>query len=75
MEQIVITYCKPCGYLKRALSLSELINKETGHEVLLKPGKGGIFEISVNGKVIAKRTREGFPDEKEVVSLILSALN
>ncbi|MBN2817933.1 MAG: haloalkane dehalogenase [Bacteroidales bacterium] len=75
MEQIVITYCKPCGYLKRALNLSELINKETGREISLKPGKGGIFEISVNGKVIAKRTREGFPDEKEVVSLILSALN
>jgi selenoprotein W-related protein len=49
-----------------AQELLSTFESELG-EVALVPGKGGIFEIRVNGKLLWSRQVEGrFPEAKEV---------
>jgi selenoprotein W-related protein len=43
-------------------------------EAELLQGSGGIFEIAVDGKVVAARGRDGFPTEKDVVDAVSRAL-
>ncbi|MFT3837226.1 MAG: hypothetical protein QM723_09550 [Myxococcaceae bacterium] len=31
------------------------------------PGSGGIFTVSVDGTVVAEKTKMGFPSENEIV--------
>ncbi len=33
----------------------------------LLPGSGGIFQVAVDGTVVAEKTRMGFPSENEIV--------
>jgi selenoprotein W-related protein len=40
----------------------------------LIPGSGGVFEVAVDGKVVAKKGRNGFPTEGEVVEAVRQAL-
>lgn len=40
----------------------------------LVPGSGGIFEVAVDGKVVAKKGLTGFPSEQEVVKAVGAAL-
>lgn len=37
-------------------------------------GSGGIFEVAVNGVVVAVKTREGFPSEQAIVEGVQKAL-
>jgi selenoprotein W-related protein len=64
---IVITYCKPCGYEKRAQDLAQSLLRELGVQPTLAPGKGGIFDVAVDGRSIAKKTRDGFLDAAMVL--------
>lgn len=75
MNEVTIKYCKPCGYLKRAEKMAELLSGELKIESRLIPGAGGIFEITVNGNVVARKTKEGFPDNSEIVALVSAALD
>lgn len=43
-------------------------------EAELVPGSGGIFEVAVDGKVVAKKGLLGFPDEQAVVKAVGAAL-
>ena len=43
-------------------------------EAELVPGSGGIFEVAVDGKVVAKKGLTGFPSEQEVVQAVRAAL-
>ena len=43
-------------------------------ESQLIPGSGGIFEVAVEGKVVAKKSRDGFPTDEDVVKAVGSAL-
>ena len=43
-------------------------------ETELIPGSGGIFEVAVNGKVVAKKDLAGFPSEQDVVKAVGAAL-
>jgi selenoprotein W-related protein len=43
-------------------------------EADLIAGSGGIFEVAVNGKVVAKKGLTGFPSEHEVVKAVGAAL-
>ncbi len=43
-------------------------------ETELIPGSGGIFEVAVNGKVVAQKGLSGFPSEQEVVKAVGAAL-
>jgi selenoprotein W-related protein len=75
MKDVVITYCKPCGYLKHAQAAAAAINEKLGVDAQLVPGKGGIFQIAVDGQVVAKRTSAGFPKEDDVVAALQEALS
>ena len=64
--RVEITYCTQCRFLLRAAWLAqELLSsfeKELG-EVALRPGAGGIFEVTLDGEVIASnRESKQMPD-------------
>ena len=69
-----ITYCTQCNWLLRsAWMASEVLSTfslEMG-EVILVPGTGGIFEISLDGELIWERKRDGgFPDVKVLKQMV-----
>ena len=43
-------------------------------EADLVPGSGGIFEVAVDGKVVAEKGLAGFPTEQDVVKAVGAAL-
>jgi len=71
---ITITYCNVWGYLPRATRAAAELKQFLGVESDLIPGSGGIFEVAVNGKVVAKKGKSGFPTETEVVDAVRQAL-
>jgi len=50
---VTITYCNVWGYLPRATRAAAELKKALGVEASLVPGSGGIFEVAVDGKVVA----------------------
>jgi selenoprotein W-related protein len=74
MPEVSITYCKPCGYLKRAEDMSAELKRKLGVDATLIPGKGGIFEVQVDGKVVAKKKLFSFPDAAEIVKAVARAV-
>jgi selenoprotein W-related protein len=70
MKEVLITYCRPCGYAKRAEEIAAALKEVLHVDAKVVPGKGGIFNISVEGKVVAKRTREGFPSKEQVIKAV-----
>lgn len=77
--RVVITYCSQCNWLLRAAWMAQEILStfpEELSEVALSPGKGGIYEIRLNDRLIFSRKNEGrFPEAKEVKSLIRDIVN
>ncbi len=72
--RVEITYCTQCRFLLRAAWLAqELLSSfenELG-EVALRPGSGGIFEVRLDGEVIASnRESKQMPDPALVKRLI-----
>ncbi len=71
---VEITYCTQCRWLLRAAWLAqELLTtfEQDLYSVGLKPGTGGIFEITLNGELIYSRKTEGrFPEAKEIKQLV-----
>lgn len=74
MTEVSIVYCKPCGYAGRAAEAAAALQKQLKLAASLTPGKGGIFEVRVNGTVVAKRSKGHFPDPAEIVSAVSAAL-
>lgn len=72
--RIEITYCTRCRFLLRATWLAqELLStfEEVLAEVALRPGSGGIFEVTLDGEVIASnRETKQMPDAAEVKRLL-----
>ena len=66
MNRVEIEYCTQCRWLLRASwTAQELLTifAEELQEVSLVPGKGGVFQVRLNGEVMADRkTDGGFPD-------------
>jgi selenoprotein W-related protein len=50
-----------------------VLKEELGVEAELTPGSGGIFEVAVDGAVVAKRGFLGFPSEQEIVDAVAKA--
>ncbi|MGY3486863.1 selenoprotein W-related protein [Bradyrhizobium sp. USDA 4011] len=73
MTDLSIIYCRPCGYEKRAREAAALLRERLGLDAELVPGKGGVFEVRLDGKVIAKRAKGHFPDAAEIVSAVTTA--
>jgi selenoprotein W-related protein len=69
-HRIEIEYCRKCRFLLRASWMAqELLStfEEDLDEVTLIPGTGGIFEVRLNGEVIASnRTDKKMPDPPAV---------
>ncbi len=69
-HRVCITYCTQCRWLLRAAWMAqELLSsfEEELAEVALRPGRGGVFEVSVDNELIWSRGTEGrFPDIKEL---------
>lgn len=74
MSTVTITYCKPCGYLKRAQDAAVALQEQLGLTADLVPGKGGIFEVRVGDAVLVKRAKGYFPDAAEIVAQVRAGL-
>jgi selenoprotein W-related protein len=70
LKDVSIVYCRPCGYEKRAAEAATALRKELGLAATLVAGKGGIFEVQVGDKVVAKRVKGHFPDAAEIVKAV-----
>ena len=74
LPRVEITYCTQCKFLLRAAWLAqELLTtfERELSEVALRPASGGIFEIALDGRVIAtNRDTKRMPDVGEVKRLL-----
>ena len=52
----------------------DVLREEVGVEAELIKGQGGIFEVAVDGKVVAKKSFFGFPSEDEIARSVGKAL-
>ena len=73
MTDLSITYCRPCGYEMRAREAATLLRERLGLDAELVPGKGGVFDVKLDGKVIARRVKGHFPDAEEIVAAVTTA--
>jgi selenoprotein W-related protein len=74
MPDVSITYCKPCGYEKRAADAATTLQRELNVAAKLVPGTGGIFEVKVGGKVVAAKSAGHFPEHAEIVAAVSRAI-
>ena len=70
LPQVEIEYCRQCRWMLRAAWMAQELlvtfEEELGG-VTLKPGMGGIFQVSVDGEAVWSRKMEGrFPEMKEL---------
>lgn len=68
--EVRIEYCRQCRWLLRAAWMAQELlitfEDELGG-VTLRPGTGGVFQVSVDGGTIWSRKAEGrFPEMKEL---------
>ncbi|MCP1829704.1 MULTISPECIES: SelT/SelW/SelH family protein [Bradyrhizobium] len=73
MRNVSITYCRPCGYEKRAKEAAALLRERLSVDATLIPGKGGIFQVKLGDEVVARRTKGHFPDAAEIVAAVTAA--
>ena len=60
--------------MPQASSLQEAIKKKYGLSASLKEGAGGIFEVSIDGKVVySNQTTYRFPTDEEIFEKIETA--
>ena len=71
---VEIHYCTQCRWLLRAAWMAqELLTtfEQEITELTLRPGIGGIFDVSANGKLVWSRKATGrFPDITELKQLV-----
>ena len=74
IHQVEIEYCTQCRWLLRAAWLAQELLTTFEQDltgVTLKPGSSGIFEISLNQKLLFSRKEAGrFPEAKEIKQLL-----
>lgn len=51
-----------------------MLREEFGVEARLIKGRGGVFEVAVDGHVVAKKTFDGFPMEDQIVQAVAGFL-
>jgi len=73
-NHLEIHYCKQCRWLLRATWISQELLTTFADEIselTLKPGTGGVFEVSANGNLIWSREKNGgFPEMKVLKQLV-----
>ncbi len=74
MSRVEIHYCTKCRWLMRAAWMAqELLTTFDGDvsEMVLKPGDGGVFQVSANGVLVWDRKGQGrFPEITELKQLV-----
>ena len=67
--KVKIVYCRPCGYLDRALDLArDVLSYFEGVNVELEQGKNGIFDVYINDELVFSRYKEKrFPLNEEIL--------
>lgn len=77
--RIELVYCTQCRWLLRAAWLAqELLSTFTDElgEVALVPGKGGVFEIRLDGALLFSRAEAGrFPEAAEIKQLVRDVID
>lgn len=61
-HRVAITYCTQCRWLLRAAWMAqELLSsfEDDLGEVALRPGRGGVFDITVDDQLVWSRAGEG----------------
>ncbi len=54
--------------------MADALREALGVEATLIPGSRGIFEVAVDGQVVAKKTLDGFPEPEACVEAVRAAL-
>jgi selenoprotein W-related protein len=70
MTTIEIEYCVPCGLLARAEEVEHALLSRLGQRlggVLMRPGAGGVFTVSVDGEPVFEKGRDSY-DLEEIVA-------
>ena len=72
--RLEIEYCTQCHWLLRAAWMAQELlttfERELG-EVALVPGRGGVFDVRLDGEVIFSRgEHKRFPESKELKQLV-----
>lgn len=67
---VSITYCTVCNFLARAAWLAQELlsaHKDDIAGVTLVPGRGGIFDVRVDGNLVFSQKETGrFPEPREL---------
>jgi selenoprotein W-related protein len=71
---LTITYCTQCNWLLRSAWMAQELLSTFGAQlgsVALVPGKGGIFDIRLEGELLWERKRDGgFPEIKALKGMV-----
>lgn len=72
--RVEIEYCGQCRFILRASWMAQELLMTFGEdlgEVALVPGKGGIFEVRLNGECLWNKKDAGrYPEPKEIKQLV-----
>lgn len=73
---VTIKYCSECGFLSSAASLAADIEKALGIQTHLLEGHGGIFEVSLNGKLMFSNKAGGSKNlvKEKIIKDIMGAI-
>jgi TetR/AcrR family transcriptional repressor of nem operon len=74
MPQVTIVYCRPCGYEKRAREAAAAVESACGVVPELVPGTGGVFDVKVGDRTVARRAKGHFPSSEEIVAAVRTAI-
>lgn len=79
MSSITIAYCTQCRWLLRSAWMAqELLTTFDGDitELILKPSRGGLFEVSIGKTLVWSRKQEGrFPEITELKQRVRDVLD
>jgi selenoprotein W-related protein len=57
-------------YLPRATRAAAVLKERLGVDATLIKGAGGVFQVAVDGEVVARKTLDGFPTEDAIIDAV-----
>ncbi|MGE0383759.1 MAG: SelT/SelW/SelH family protein [Gammaproteobacteria bacterium] len=76
--RVEIEYCSQCRFILRAAWLAQELLMTFGTdigELALLPGRGGVFEVRLDGRVLFSRAAQGrFPESSELKQILRDAI-
>ena len=69
--RVTIEYCGEWNYQARAARLAEKIRHSTEADALLLKSSGGVFEVTVDDKLIySKKATGAFPRDDKIIAML-----